>query len=188
VEKRIEADKIVQRHVIWALGAGLIPIPVVDFTAVTAVQMDMLNQLAKLYQVDYTVTTGKTFVAALTGATFASIAASMVKIIPGIGTVLGGVSMSVMSGASTYAVAKVAIQHFESGGTLLNIDLDKAKKSYKDAYEEGKEYASNLEKEKDAAQTQDVFEKLEKLGKLKEQDVISEEEFQAQKEKLLDRL
>ena len=46
----------------------------------------------------------------------------------------------------------------------------------------------NLEKEKDAAQTQDVFEKLEKLGKLKESGVITEEDFQEQKKKLLDQI
>ena len=130
--------------------------------------------------------TGKTFVAALTGSTVARIGASIIKAIPGIGTVIGGVSMSVMSGASTYAVAQVAIQHFESGGNLLNIDLSAAKSAYQGAFDEGKEFVSTLEKEK--AASQDIFEKLEKLGQLKEQGVITEEEFQEQKQKLLDRL
>jgi uncharacterized protein (DUF697 family) len=186
MSKRIEADRIVKKHVIWAMGAGLIPIPVIDFTAVTAVQIDMLSQLAKLYEVEYVASSGKTFVAALTGTTFASIGASIVKAIPGIGTVLGGVSMSIMAGASTYAVAQVAIQHFESGGDFFNIDLGTAKKTYQEAYEEGKDYASTLEKEKDTSQ--DVFEKLEKLGRLKEQGVITAGEFEEQKQKLLDRI
>ena len=186
MSKAIEADRIIKKHVIWALGAGLIPLPVIDFTAVTAVQMDMLSQLAQLYEVEYSVSTGKSFVAALTGATFAAIGASLVKFIPGIGTVFGGVSMSIMSGASTYAVGKVAMMHFETGGTLLDIDLDAAKRSYKEAYEEGKDVASKLEKEQD--QAKDVFEQLEKLGRLKEKGVITEEEFQAQKEKLLNRI
>lgn len=186
MSKQLEADRIIKKHVIWALGAGLIPLPVIDFTAVTAVQIDMLSQLAKLYDVEYSASAGKTFVAALTGTTFAAIGASMIKFIPGIGSVLGGVSMSVMSGASTYAVGKVAMLHFETGGTLFDIDIDAAKKRYQAAYEEGKEVASNLEKDKEKAQ--DVYESLEKLGKLKEQGVITEEEFQAQKEKLLDRI
>jgi uncharacterized protein (DUF697 family) len=186
MNKRIEANGIVRKHVIWAMGAGLIPVPLLDFTAVTAVQIDMLSQLAKLYGVDYTVTTGKTFVAALTGTTFAQIGASIVKAIPGIGTVIGGVSMSVLSGASTYAVAQVAIHYFETGGNLLNIDLDAAKNMYKGAYEQGKDFVSTLEQEQDTSR--DIFEKLEKLGHLKEQGVLTEEEFQEQKQKLLDRL
>ncbi len=186
MSNKIAADKIIRKHIIWAMGGGLIPVPLVDFSAVTAVQMDMLSQLAKLYEVDYDVTTGKTFVAALTGTTLATIGASLVKIIPGVGTVLGGVSMSVMSGASTYAVGQVATQHFESGGNLLDVDFDKAKKSYKKAFEEGKGVVSDLEKEQDEGN--DVFEKLEKLGKLKEQGVINEEEFETQKQKLLERI
>ncbi len=186
MSKRNEAGKIVRKHVIWALGAGLIPVPVVDITAVTAIQIDMLSQLAKLYEIDYSMTTGKTFVAALTGSTFAWLGATVVKAIPGIGTIIGGLSMSIMSGASTYAVAQIAIQQFEFGGDLLDIDLDAAKSAYKGAFAEGKAYASNLEKEK--ATGQDVFEKLEKLGALKEKGILTEEEFQAQKQKLLERL
>jgi len=186
MSKRTEANKIIRKHVIWSLGGGLIPIPMLDFTAVTAIQIDMLSQLATLYGADYTASTGKTFVAALTGSTFAKIGASLVKIVPGIGTVIGGLSMSIMSGASTYAVGKVAVTHFETGGNLLDINMAMAKKAYEEAFEEGKEYASSVDREKEASQ--DVYEALEKLGRLKEQGVITEEEFQAQKEKLLDRI
>ncbi|MEN9229613.1 MAG: DUF697 domain-containing protein [Thermostichus sp. DG02_5_bins_236] len=95
-----DADSIIRSHVLWAMGAGLIPIPFVDITAVTAIQLDMLKELAELYDVDYSKNAGKAFVSALTGSTFASIGSSIVKILPGIGSVLGGVSMSLLSGAS----------------------------------------------------------------------------------------
>lgn len=196
MSKRSEANHIVNNHVLWALGGGLIPIPIVDFAAVTAIQMDMLSQLAKLYDVKYTEATGKKLVVALTGTTFAKLGSSFIKIVPGIGTVLGGLSMSVLSGASTYAVGQVAIEHFESGGNLFDVDLETAKKMYKDAFEEGKEVASNLKKEQEAAevagdvdeQTKDVIDALERLGNLREKGVITEEEFQAQKGKLLNRV
>jgi len=57
--KREEADKIIKSHVLWAVGAGLVPLPLFDVAAVTAIQMDMLKQLAALYQVDYSTSTGK---------------------------------------------------------------------------------------------------------------------------------
>ena len=186
MSKEQQANKIVRQHVLWSLGGGLVPVPMLDIAAVTAIQIDMLKQLTSLYGIDYSKSRGKAFASALTGSTFARIGASVVKAIPGIGTVIGGLSMSVLSGASTYAIGQVAISHFEASGNLLNIDLEWAKKAYAEAFEQGKEFVSGLEKEKEASR--DVFKALEKLGQLKEKGVITEEEFEAQKQKLLDRL
>jgi uncharacterized protein (DUF697 family) len=185
-DKKAAADKIVRSHVIWSLGAGLIPVPLFDLAAVTAIQLDMLKQLADLYEADFSQSRGKAFVSALTGSTFAKIGASLVKTIPGIGTVLGGLSMSVLSGASTYAVGQVVITHLEASGEFLNVDLDSAKATYKEAFEQGKQFVSGLEGEEKAAK--DVYEALDKLGQLKEKGVLTEEEFETQKQKLLDRL
>ncbi|MEM1292729.1 MAG: GTPase, partial [Cyanobacteria bacterium P01_H01_bin.162] len=33
-----QANAIIRSHVLWATGGGLIPIPLVDFAAVTAIQ------------------------------------------------------------------------------------------------------------------------------------------------------
>jgi len=188
MNKRDEADVIVRWHVLWSMGAGLIPIPLVDFAAVTAVQVDMLNQLAGTYEVDHDESIGKTFVTAIAGTTFAKVGSSLIKAIPGVGMLLGGVSMSILSGASTYAVAQVAIHYFESGGTLKNLDWDVAKKMYDDAFEEGKEYASKVKEEQELAPEEDALTKLEKLGQLKEQGVITEEEFEAKKKELLEQV
>ena len=189
MSKRIEAEKIIRTHVLWAMGGGLIPIPLVDFAAVTAIQLEMLQQLAQLYEVNYSKDKGKTFVSALTGTTIASIGASMLKAIPGVGTILGGATMSVTSGASTYAVGQVAINVFTGSGSLIDFNLDQAKKAYESAYEQGKSYVSDLEKEKDTQdKAADVYQQLEKLGKLKEQGILSEEEFQTKKKELLDRI
>jgi uncharacterized protein (DUF697 family) len=186
VRKRQEADKIVRSHVLWSMGAGLVPIPLFDLAAVTAVQMDMLKQLANLYDVDYSRSEGKTFVSALTGSALAKFGSSLIKSIPGVGTVVGGVSMSALSGASTYAVGQVVINHLETTGEFLNIDLDQAKKAYQAAVEEGKQYVSDLKEEEETSK--DVFVSLEKLKTLKDEGVITEAEFEAQKRKLLDRL
>ena len=183
---RKDADKIVRSHVIWSLGAGLIPVPLFDLAAVTAIQLDMLKLLADLYGADFYQAQGKAFVSALTGSTLAKIGSSLVKTIPGVGTLLGGLSMSALSGASTYAVGQVVINHLEVSGQFLDVDLDSAKAAYQEAYEQGKEFVTGLKGEEEAVQ--EVFEGLERLGKLKEQGVITEEEFEAQKQKLLDRL
>jgi predicted Zn-dependent peptidase len=76
--------------------------------------------------------------------------------------------------------------HLEASGEFLDVDLDSAKSAYKKAFEQGKEFVSGLEGEEKAAK--DVYEALDKLGQLKEKGVLTEEEFEAQKQKLLDRL
>ena len=162
------------------------PVPLLDIAAVTAIQIDMLRQLAGVFEVDYSQSTGKVFVSGLTGGTLARIGASLVKSVPGIGTVIGGISMPLLSGASTYAVAQVAVAHFGSRGGLREIDMEWAKRAYGDAFEKGRDFVSDLKKDSGAAR--DAYEALEKLAELKEKGVITEEEFETQKQAVLNRL
>ncbi len=182
----IQTDRIIRTHVLWAMGAGLIPLPLLDIAAVAGIQLDMLKQLAIVHGVDYSRESGKAFVSALTGSTFAAVGASLFKALPGVGTILGGLSMSALSGATTFAVGTVACRHFAEDGTLFNFDVDRARKAYEDAFRQGKAYVSDLEDKKEAGK--DVFEALEMLGKLKAQGVLTEAEFEAKKKELLDRL
>jgi len=186
MSNRAKAERIIRSHVLWAMGAGLMPLPLFDIAAVTAIQIDMLQQLSTLHNADFTKSMGKSFVAALTGTTFAKVGASMIKAIPGIGTLIGGLSMSVLSGASTYAIGQVATAHFEGQRSLSDFDVKQARAAYEEAFERGKEFVVGL-KEKET-ESQDVFQTLEKLGKLRDAGVISEEEFAEQKRKLLERI
>lgn len=176
------ADSVIRQHVYWSVGAGLVPVPIADFVAVTAVQVDLIRQLCSLYGSTYDEGTGKIWVGALTGGAVARIGASAIKAIPGIGTLLGGVSMSIASGASTYAVGQVVKNHLASGGTMTNLDVEAAKQKYAAEYEKGKEVAKDASQNKEAG---DVFEKLAKLGELRDKGVITEKEFEAKKAQLL---
>jgi uncharacterized protein (DUF697 family) len=180
------AKPIIKQHVLWAAGVGLLPIPLVDVASVIVIQIDMLNKLAHAYNVTTSISQSKTFLTALTGSTCARLGASLIKAIPVIGTAVGGVSMSVLSGASTYAVGKVAMQLFAQHGTLVTVDLLKAQNLYHEAFEEGKEFVADLKDDLQASH--DIFEALEKLRTLQGKGAISDEEFETQKQKLLDRL
>ena len=189
-ERESEADRIVHGHILWAMGAGLMPIPLFDIAAVTAVQMDMLRQLAAVYEVDFSNAGGKTFVGALTGGTFAHIGASLFKFVPGIGTVIGGLSMSVMSGASTYAVGSVARSYFVAGKPFSNIDPEEAKRRYEEEYVRGREVATDLEAEMktDRGKYRAAFEAVDKLRVLHETGMLSDDEFEEMKQKVLEKL
>ena len=180
-------ENIIKEHVLWSLGAGLVPIPVLDVLAVTAIQLDMLKQIARIYEQNYSESSGKAMLSAVTGSTFARIGASMIKAIPGIGTILGTVSMPILSGASTYAIGKAVCMHFESGGDFFNINFDNMKKAYDDFMNKGKEVAQSLQKRQKNS-SQDTIKRLEELMQLKEKGLITDEEFERKKQELLAQL
>jgi uncharacterized protein (DUF697 family) len=183
-DKTATADGLIKEHVVWSVGAGLVPVPIVDFVAVTAIQVDLIRQLCTLFEVSYDEGTGKVWVGALTGGALARLGASAIKAIPGVGSLLGGLSMSVASGASTYAVGQVVKKHLAAGGSMSNLNVDDAKQTYDSELEKGKKVAKEAA-EKKSGNSKDAFEKLAKLGELKEKGVITQAEFDAKKKELL---
>lgn len=186
--KSPQADSLIQTQVMVSMGAGLVPIPILDIAAVTAVQLDLVKQLSQVYGVQHQGgMVDKGLVTALTGSIFARIGASFIKVIPVVGSMLGGVSMAIMSGASTYAVGQVFKRHFEAGGDFSNFNPASARSLFDEEYERGKHMAEEWKKEKKNAPSasEDVLGKLKQLGELKASGVISEEEFKKMKADLL---
>ena len=144
------ANSIIKNLMIWSMGAGLIPVPIADLFAVSAIQLDMIRQLAKVYDIDFKQTEGKAYITALTGSGIARLGARAVKFIPGIGSILGGVTMAALSGGSTYALGEVFKKHFETGGTFLDFEPSRLKKYYNEKFEKGKEIVLEHQKTKEA--------------------------------------
>ncbi len=193
LQKLQKADDIIRNHVLWASGAGAIPIPILDIAGVTAVQLDMIRQLANLYEVNYDESAGKHIITAVAGSTMARIGASFIKTIPVIGAILGGFSMSVLSGASTYGMGKVFTNHFANGGDLFNMDFNWAQQFYQQEYQKGETFTQEItktEKPKDKKDDtkSDIFRKLEEIVQLKKNGILTEEEFQAKKAELLSKI
>jgi uncharacterized protein (DUF697 family) len=120
------AAKLVDRFAIWSGVAGLVPIPVVDLLAVGGLQVQMLRRLSQIYDVEFSENRGKAVIAALAGtmipATSGMGAASALKAVPILGMLASGFVMPVLSAGATFAIGKAFIQHFESGGTLLDFN------------------------------------------------------------------
>lgn len=182
------ANQVINNHVLWAMGAGALPVPIIDVAAVTMIQIDMLKQLCSTYDIPYSESQGKSMVSAITGSVLARFAASAVKGIPIIGTALGGVSMIILSGASTYGIGKVFLNYFEMGKGLDDIDIEESKKQYEEEFKNGKEYAMTVQKEGKKGSQAEVFKKLDKLKKLKDAGILTDEEFNTKKEELLSKV
>lgn len=124
------ATQLVDRYSLYSGAAGLIPIPVVDVFAVGGLQVVMLRRLSEIYNVPFSENRGKALIASIAGSilpastatTSAMTAASLSKGLPGVGTVVGALTMPVFSACATYVIGKVFIQHFASGGTLLDFN------------------------------------------------------------------
>jgi uncharacterized protein (DUF697 family) len=201
-ERNKHADTIIRNHVVWAMGAGFIPVLIADIFAVSALQLDMIRQLCKAYDVDFQQTQGKAVVTSLTSSTLARVSAgSLVKLVPGLGSILGGVTISVFAGASTYALGEVFKKHFESGGTILDFDPARLKKMYQEKFEKGKKVAEDLarktkeESQPEVSQKQAgtgqktssvLMDRLRDLNELRKEGIITEEEFEQMKKRLLE--
>ena len=140
--QELAAMQVVKRHSLYSAGAGLIPVPWLDLAAVTGIQLKMLNDLSKLYAVPFSEERGKSIVSALLGGYVPTkagygAAGSFIKGIPGVGGLLGIFVVPGFAAGSTWAVGKVFIQHFASGGTFLDFDPDKVREHFSSEVKRG---------------------------------------------------
>ncbi len=143
-ERRQAADRIVRRFAGYGAAAGLVPVPALDLAAITGVQVKMLAELAKCYDVPFAENAGRSYIAALIGGLMplsgVSLGAmSLVKGVPVIGTVLAAAVVPGFAAASTWAIGRVFTIHFERGGTLLNLDVGKMKEDVKGEFRKAKD-------------------------------------------------
>lgn len=145
--RQTEAQNIVKNNIISSMASGLIPVPLFDIISLTNIQFHMIQTLAEHYEVPVD-NISRSLVTSLISGTLpvASMLGigSLVKGFPGIGTLAGSGSVSVISGAISYAVGQVFIKHFEKGGTLKDFNPDSAKIYFSDQYKAGKMVAREL--------------------------------------------
>jgi len=141
-------DVLSRNHILTAMGVGLVPLPVVDLVGVLAVQLDLIKKLSTEYGVPFRQDRAKAIVTSLLGGLLpvaaGGVVISLLKFIPLVGQTTGAVTMPVLFGASTYAVGKVFVQHYEDGGTILDFDAGKMKKTFTEQFCAGKDVAADL--------------------------------------------
>jgi uncharacterized protein (DUF697 family) len=145
-ERELGAMQKVNRYALYSAAAGLVPIPLFDVAAIAGVQVKLLSVLAKHYDLPFSADRGKALVSALIGGLLPTtlgygVVGSMVKRVPVVGTIIGIFTVSVFASASTYAVGKVFIQHFESGGTFLDFNPDEVRAHFSAEFQKAKENA-----------------------------------------------
>jgi uncharacterized protein (DUF697 family) len=132
------ANKIARLHMYISLSCGVIPVPVLDLLALSTVQMNMIRKISALYDVTFRERLAKNIITTLVSSSAPIGMGSIIaKAIP----VVNMIAMPVMTGASTYALGKVIIQHMESGGTFLDFDPEAVREHYKKELDAGRSKA-----------------------------------------------
>lgn len=142
-EKDSLALEKVKKYSLFAAGAGFIPVPVADWVAISALQIKLVSDISSVYEVPFSKSRVSAILGPLVGGWAGTTAgyglSHLVKALPVVGPILGGLTVPATAGASTYAVGKVFMQHFASGGTLLDFEPDKMREFYKSEFEAAKD-------------------------------------------------
>lgn len=137
--KHFAAQNIVKTHMASGGAMALLPIPIFDFASLAATQLSLVRRLTQHYEIDFDETMAKSVLVSLFSGVIPLVTvvglSSLAKIIPGIGSIGGGISMSVLSGALVYATGQVFIKHFEQGGTLEDFNSKYWIESFKQSFE-----------------------------------------------------
>ena len=128
----------VYRYSALSAATGLIPVPLVDMAGFMAMQLMMLKKLCAHYDIPFDSQRSKSAIAILaSGISSTYLAASSTKLVPFIGA-FSIAAMPAVNGAFSYAIGRVFIQHFASGGTFLDFDPNKVRGYFDEQFRAGK--------------------------------------------------
>jgi uncharacterized protein (DUF697 family) len=116
-----------------------LPMPALDVAAILGVQLKMLSDIAHIYEVPFTRHIVKEAVSGLLGSVLPVAAAqasnSVIKSIPILGSFVALIWQPGLAAAATWAIGKVFIQHFESGGTFLDFKPEAVREYFREQYD-----------------------------------------------------
>jgi uncharacterized protein (DUF697 family) len=184
MDRDVLADRIIHDHTTYALVAGAIPVPLLDIAAVAAVQLDAIRALAKVYQAEFDPALGKGLIGSIVGASAAKLGTSVAKAIPGVAWIPSTLAASALAGASTYAVGHLFRQHFARQGTLRDLDPASSRALYDELLQRGRTFIRTLRSPTKPG-VEDATALLERLGRLRDQGVLDEAEFDRLKREIL---
>ena len=141
--RNLLAKQTVKTWSSWAAAAGLVPMPALDLAAIAAVQVKMVYELCKIYDVPYkeervqSVVTGVA-TSSVTVLLSGQVSGTVLRFTPYVGPILSTLIQPTLAFASTYALGQVFIKQFESGQSLGSITVESVRDSYNKQFEKAK--------------------------------------------------
>ncbi|OGV66596.1 MAG: hypothetical protein A2498_06230 [Lentisphaerae bacterium RIFOXYC12_FULL_60_16] len=137
--RQAAAMQIVTRYAGYCSLAGLVPIPVLDNLTIGSLLVQMARELAKFYGIPMPARrTALSISVLLLGLGIPSLArwtaSRLLSGIPLVGAAASLAGNAAMTGSVTYAVGKVLVYHFATGGNLFNFNAAKARVFFLETY------------------------------------------------------
>ncbi|MBP7562293.1 MAG: DUF697 domain-containing protein [Candidatus Cloacimonetes bacterium] len=140
-----KSNACIRNHTGFAMAAAVIPVPVADIGAITAVEIDMMRALTKIYGLNWSENIGKQALGIASAAMAGTgIWGSLIKFMPGVGSIVGGMIQMSVAGTVCYALGKTYQLHLETGGEVFNPEVFATK--MKEYIKEGKNIVKELKK------------------------------------------
>ena len=143
-----EAMAVVKSHVLPAMAVGILPLPLLDFAALTTLQLHMMRRLSQIYEVPFSRRRGRLILTSLLGALLPSStgrwALTVVPFVPVVGYTISAVAMSSIGGALTYAIGRALIRHFENDKSFLTLRPEVIEPDVRNAIWEGEQVVAEL--------------------------------------------
>ena len=142
-ERNAKVKKLIKRYAAVSGGLGFIPVPLIDVASISSAQYAMIRDIAEIYGFETTKDHARIIVGSILGGSLPTVLAaagggSLIKSIPFVGTIAGVLLVPALAGAMTIAIGRVFSQHFETGGTLLDMDADKLRAHFSAEFEKAK--------------------------------------------------
>lgn len=110
---RIKCHKVIHTATTASAAAAIIPIPIADTVPISAAQVAMVVSLGKIFNMSLSESTAKSIAGiAVTRGAGRAVASNIIKCIPGVGTVVGGVINATTAVAFTEALGWVVADWF----------------------------------------------------------------------------
>ena len=128
--RRRVAQGIVERYANYSALGGVIPLPVLNAGAVTAIILRMVKALSGVYHVPFEQDRTRAIVLGLIGgltptATSTMTASALLFLMPG-SNLVGLAVSSLTASACTRRIGSIFVEHFESGASVIDFPLSRA--------------------------------------------------------------
>lgn len=135
-ERKQQAEKIINKYILIAMGTAVVPIPYIDALSLIGIQLKMVHELSKLYEVDFKEELVKNIILSF----IASSSSLGVSLLFQKNKVLNRVVMSLLSGAFTYAIGRVFLANYDRGvKSIIDLNLKETEELFNESFEKGKE-------------------------------------------------
>jgi uncharacterized protein (DUF697 family) len=144
---RAKIEELIKNRSLLAAGMGIVPIPVFNFASVTAIQITMVQNITKLYNIEVKKSWIKNILSSVLGGVVTTGGANALvgglAAAPLVGVSLAALAAPALNGLTTYAIGYMFTRYFESPDGFLKTNAKALGGWFKEGFKQGREKLGN---------------------------------------------